>query len=133
MSKLPVSSTQKKVTISKSEAYSGPLPHPDTLRQFNDILPGAAERIFNQFEKQTNHRINIETLVIKSDIRKSYLGLILAFFLCLLGMGGWIYLASIGKSIEGAAIGGTYLATLAGTFIYGTRQRKAERNRKSSF
>lgn len=42
--------------ISRVEAFSGPLPPPEVLRGYNDVLPGAAERIFTMAEAQAEHR-----------------------------------------------------------------------------
>lgn len=40
--------------------WSGPLPPPAHLAEFERILPGAAERIFAQFEIEGNHRRSME-------------------------------------------------------------------------
>ena len=40
--------------------YQGPLPPPETLRGYNELIPNAAERIFAVFEKQAAHRMNEE-------------------------------------------------------------------------
>lgn len=36
--------------------FSGPLPHPEILAKYEDILPGAATRILEMAEEQANHR-----------------------------------------------------------------------------
>ena len=48
-------STHPKATLvsMSQEIYAGPLPHPDTLARYEQILPGSAERVFLAFEKQT--------------------------------------------------------------------------------
>jgi hypothetical protein len=38
------------VTIVRTEAFSGPLPHPRHLEEYDRILPGGAERIFKMTE-----------------------------------------------------------------------------------
>lgn len=35
---------QRDEVISKLEMYSGPIPHPDILKKYNDIDPGAAKK-----------------------------------------------------------------------------------------
>ncbi len=42
------------------ELYAGPLPHPEILEKFEQILPGSADRILKQAEAQTLHRIELE-------------------------------------------------------------------------
>lgn len=36
---------QQQVIHQEQKVYSGPIPPPDTLNQYNEIVPGAAERI----------------------------------------------------------------------------------------
>ena len=56
--------------------FSGPIPPPDILAKYNDILPGLADRIMKQAEAKTIHRIELENKVIQSDIINSRLGLV---------------------------------------------------------
>jgi len=35
--------SQSAVKYQRAELYAGPLPHPDTLAKFEQILPGAAD------------------------------------------------------------------------------------------
>ena len=112
------------------KAFSGPLPHPEVLRKFEEIIPGSAKQIIEQANKQTDHRIDIEKQVIKSDIIKSYLGLVFGFILGLLGIGGGIYAITLGHNIFGPILSGGTLASLVYAFIYGTKTRKEERSER---
>lgn len=47
---------------SYSASYSGPLPPPSFLNQFEQIVPGSAERIIRYSEREQEHRHNIEDL-----------------------------------------------------------------------
>lgn len=40
--------------------FSGPLPHPEILARYEEILPGAATRIFEMAEEQAIHRRYME-------------------------------------------------------------------------
>lgn len=42
-------------------SYEGPFPPPAHLNQYEQILPGAAERIFKFSEREQAHRHNLET------------------------------------------------------------------------
>jgi uncharacterized membrane protein len=92
-------------------AYSGPLPHPDILRQFNEIVPGLANRIVTQFEEQGRHRRKLENRVVWHNIFAATTGQVMAFIV-LAGIGaGGLLLAYYDKRLEGvaaviAAIGG---------------------------
>lgn len=81
-------------------------------------------------EKQADHRQRLENRVIDSDIRNSFLGLVFALVISLVGIGVSFYLIIQGRELGGGLLGGSSMVTLAGIFIYGTQQRKKERERK---
>jgi len=56
------------------QQWSGPLPHPEALERYNQIVPGSAERIIAMAEDQHDHRIEIEKRVIESNISAQKLG-----------------------------------------------------------
>jgi uncharacterized membrane protein len=118
------------VSIRRAELYAGPLPHPTMLEKFEQILPGSADRILKQAEAQTQHRILMESKVVSADIIKSYMGISFGFMLGLSGIGGGIYLATLGFDVFGPILSSGSLVTLVGAFIYGTRSRKQEREKR---
>lgn len=94
-------------------AYSGPLPPPQVLREFEQILPGAAERIFIQFEAQAEHRRRSETKVIDSNTLSQKLGAISAPVIGLSGVVGGMILVGRGFNITGL---GPYLRRSAASW-----------------
>ena len=73
--------------------HQGPLPLPAVLKQYDDIVPGAAERIMRMAEHQAQHRQDLEARVIRTDNLKSLLGMIFGFVIALVGFGGGLYAA----------------------------------------
>lgn len=110
--------------------FQGPLPHPNDLAAYNEIVPGSAKTIINMALSQSEHRQNLEKSVINSDIKNSKLGLIFGLIIGLTGMGSAVYCASIGQPTVGSILGGGTLAMLVSTFVYGSKSRKKERERK---
>lgn len=41
----------------REEVYSGPLPHPEHLKKYDEVYPGAAKIIIETFVKQYSHRL----------------------------------------------------------------------------
>jgi uncharacterized membrane protein len=114
----------------KTELYAGPLPPPEILEKFEQILPGSADRILKQAESQTQHRIELEKKVVSADIIKSYLGLVFGFLIGMVGILGGIYLATLGFDVYGPILSGGSFVTLVVAFIYGTKSRKQEREQR---
>lgn len=123
----PVNAVMHSVELS---SYSGPLPHPDTLRGFEEIVPGSATRIFMQFEEQSAHRRSMEAAVITSGAFSQRMGTVSASLIGLAGVAGGLWLTHEGKSVEGlSSLFGT-LAALVGTYFYKRKQQDHEREDK---
>lgn len=107
-------------------SFSGPLPPPQILEEYNRIVPRSAERIIAMAEAQANHRRRIETQVISSDIRNSRLGLVCGL---LIGLGGLVaatLIAIKGNPQAGVSMGFLTLGSLVSVFVYGSRLRLKE-------
>lgn len=107
LSKLPADIRGQLLTIIKEQSFfSGPLPPPELFEQYEQILPGSANRILEMAEKEQNIRkerinslLSIGKLRICGSIAISVI-LILGFI-----MAG-IYCAKIGQPIVGGVLGG---------------------------
>jgi uncharacterized membrane protein len=126
----PARQERRQSTRMEVSYHQGPIPPPELLAQYNDIIPNGADRIMRMAEEQAKHRQYLEKKVINSDITRSYSGLVAAFFLATGSIGGGVYVTSIGQGIYGVAIFGTTIISLVTTFIYGTNSRKKERDEK---
>jgi len=115
----------------QSVSFQGPLPPPQILKQYYDIVPGCAERIISQFESQVKHRQELEKKVITSDIRQTYFGSTLGFIIALSAIGAGTFLAYIGRPTEGISAIIAALAGIVGVYGVGSYQRKKERDLKS--
>ncbi len=109
------------------EQFSGPLPPPAILKKYDEVVPGAAERIIKMAEEQSRHRQSLEAKVISSDVVNSRLGLLFGFIIGISTIVGGMYLALNDKQSVGAFISFGGLATLAGVFVYGSKTRRDER------
>lgn len=61
--------SEKHVIQSAQVSYSGPLPPPAALKQYEDITAGLADRIVQMAESEMTHRHQIEAKAIDADIR----------------------------------------------------------------
>lgn len=118
------------LVVRQSQSFSGPLPPPDVLKKFDEVVPGAAERIIKMAEEQSAHRKDLERKVIESDIARSKWGQALGFFIAIAGLTVSAVIAIYGSSIAGGIIGVGTLASLVGVFMYGSSTRSKERVEK---
>jgi len=111
-------------------AFKGPLPPPQVLDQYNQIVPGAAERIVRLFEIQVDHRQRLESSIISSDVRDSRLGLILGALVSIAAITGGVFAIIYGHPTTGGIIAAIPVPTLAAVFVYGSRKRRLEREQR---
>ncbi len=107
-----------------AQQFSGPIPPPELLRKYEELIPGAADRIMSMAERQGSHRQTLESQVINSNIANERLGKILGFIICVLAISGGIYAVVLGKSAMGIAAIVAPLGALVAVFIYGKSEQK---------
>ncbi|MCK5841950.1 MAG: DUF2335 domain-containing protein [Candidatus Sabulitectum sp.] len=105
--------------IERQMLHIGPLPDPDTLERYNNIIPNGAERIMCMAEEQSSHRRSIESTVIDSREDQNKRGQTFAFILALFfGLVG-LTLALQGYTKAAIAAFGLPITTIVVAFIRG--------------
>ena len=112
--------------------FQGPLPPPFILKDYEEILPGSADRILNMSERQQQHRIELERARVFADIRMEQLGLGAGFILAVILAIGGIWLAAEGKELTGFAILVANIAVVVGAFYFARRQPAKEYQERPS-
>lgn len=111
------------ISIKRSSLFSGPIPPPEILKGYNEIIRDGAERIFEMAEKQSNHRITLEAEVIKEELRQSSRGQIFGFILGFVGLGLATALAILGHEAIAGIFGTTTLIGLVTVFVIGKKSQ----------
>jgi uncharacterized membrane protein len=62
------------ITHVQSLSFSGPLPPPEILAKFNEVVPGAADRLIAMAERQSAHREALETAVVQGGLESQKRG-----------------------------------------------------------
>lgn len=108
-------SKDDKITLSQ---YSGPLPPSDEFQNYEEVLPGAADRIISMAEKEQEGRISAQHKEMRMLFISHIMGQIFAFILGLTGILGGSYLIINGHDLSGFAVFLSSLAAIVGAFIY---------------
>ena len=125
--KKKTSSTPSKsisTSVTSTSIFSGPIPPPEIMRQYNQIIPGSAERILKMAEKEQDHRHEIEDRLIKSEILNTRLGLIFGFIIGITGIICGSIVIMHGNNVGGSVISATGISILVGLFIKRTKHTK---------
>ncbi len=117
-------------TIISGVSVSGPIPAPQILQQYNTILPGAAERIIRMAEKQSDHRMDLEKKVVYSNVKKSYIGMVLASAIACYGL--WIAkeISVRGNPATAGIIATLDIGGLISIAVYNIRAQRKEREKR---
>lgn len=115
----------------RSSSFSGPIPPPSMLKEYDEVLPGMADRILKMAENQSSHRLQIEHKVVIGEITRAQLGMRCAFFIAVLGLVLGTILAATGYVATGSSFAGVPLATIVIAFLYSTNQKRKERAEKA--
>ncbi|SMC53312.1 DUF2335 domain-containing protein [Pedobacter nyackensis] len=121
----------RSVAISMKKTHSGPIPDPATLASYNEIIPNGAERIMAMAEKQSDHRIAMESKVITSQQNQSGRGQHYAFIIAILVLLASFICIFTGHGIEGTIIGTLDLVSLVTIFIVGKQYQKSNLDKKN--
>lgn len=113
-----------------ASSFEGPIPPPQVLQQYNNIVPDAAERIIRMAEKQSNHRMDLEKRVVCSNIKKSYVGMGLATTIAIYGLYIAKEIAINGNPATAGIIATLDIGGLISIAIYNVRTQKTERSRR---
>lgn len=113
--------------------FSGPIPPPNIIKGYEEILPGAADRIIRMAETQACHRQAMEKKMVDSESRDSLLGIFFAFSLgigCLIAAVVMvIFVPQNAGAISAAVLGVTGIGSITSSFIRSIKGTN-ERNQK---
>lgn len=118
--------------ISVTKHYSGPVPSPEMLKAYEEVLPGCAERLVSVFEQQTKHRMNIENQIVPHEIKQAGRGQNYGFILALAFLIVSGALIALGHEVAGTVLGTVDLVALVSVFVLGKYYQRKERKEEAS-
>ena len=108
---------EQEMAISILEMYSGPIPHPDILKKYDELDPGAAKLIIENGVKESEHRRKLELQAMnytaKDSKRREWMGFTLGVIIISVGA----LLIYLGHTITGTLLSGISAVSLVGLFV----------------
>lgn len=112
----------------REEFFSGPLPPPQIISGYEDVLSGSADRILQMTEEQARHRREMETKRIDADIREALTGmryaLIISVIIIVCGTAIILIRPSLGGYISGSLLNLIGVASVVNAFLRKSDQQK---------
>ena len=107
----------QKLEMSRSITYSGAVPPPEMLREFDKIIPNGADRFMKMAEEQSAHRRKIEQKIVESNVKNENLGLVFAFSISIIGLISAAILAYKGNNVGAGVFAIPALGGLVNSFL----------------
>lgn len=92
--------------MQRREEWSGPLPPPAALQAFEDISPGSAAKIIDEFQHEAAHRRDMDRRAATFATTEGLIGQVSAIVFALGGLGVAAYAAFVGAEWVAGIIGG---------------------------
>lgn len=126
-----VAATVLRIVEQRISFHRGPLPDPATMREYEGILPGAADRIVAMAERQASHRQTIETHAVTSEFANQRWGTTVGGAVAAAGLVAAGAAAVWGNPLVGLALGVGDIGAIVFAYVFGIRQRQSEREAKA--
>ena len=104
-------------------SVSGPIPLPSIMRQYEETLPGSADRILKMAENQSEHRQWMEKKRLSFSNREVHLGQVFGFAIGVIAIITGGYTALNGAPIPGGFIGTAGVVGLVSVFVIGSSRK----------
>ncbi len=115
--------------------WQAPIPPPEILRGYNDVIENGAERLFSQFETEAKERRELTRRGQTHQFVVHLGGRLCALLFALSALGVAAYALHLGHQIAASVIGGGAIAMVVAAFTGVTqlfRQRSQNQSRREA-
>lgn len=114
----PETQRDRTVVVEREVSWRGPLPPPAVIDDFRKLVPDAPERIFRQWEGESEHRRSYERVALEASIRRDLIGQISATVFALSALAVSAFALWMGEPWVAGTIGGGTIVSVVGAFLY---------------
>lgn len=132
----PRSDGEREVYIEQSLTWSAPMPPPEIVRGYNEVIENGAERLFRQFELEAEHRRDLQRRTQRHNLIIALSGRFSALVFSLAALGVATLALNWGYPWPAAVIGGSAIALVVAAFtgvpglLRQRAQQKAQRQNR---
>ena len=127
---LPPEKRKMIVAAVSQVTYAGPIPPPEMLARYAQVIPNGGDRIMKMAEQQASHRINLEATVIGNQQRLASRGQVFGLIIGLAALAASVGCVFAGSPAVGGVIGGTTVVGLVTAFVLGKSHQKDDLSKK---
>lgn len=116
------------VSLVTEERFSGPIPHPRHMREYEDICPGSADRLIMMAEQSLAHAQEIQRSALDGDIHDTKAGRIYGLVALIALIVAATFAMYTDHEVAAAAFLGAGVLGVVGQLIQGQKQDKSEKD-----
>lgn len=109
-----------------AQRFSGPLPPPEILEQYDLVVPGMAQQLIEAFTQQGEHRRRLEDKAVTAQLRRADRGQWMAFVLALIAISLGGVAIVLGREVGGLVAVVAALVSLVTVFLKGREQQSKD-------
>lgn len=113
------SDAKRRMALLLQTSVSGPIPSSREVAGYEKTLPGSANRIITMAENQSNHRQEIEKMIVSKSLKNESESRWMAFLTVIILMVIGTWLAVLGKTTIAGIVFGTTIIGVSTVFITG--------------
>lgn len=113
------------------QSWGGPLPPPEMLRQYEQVVPGFGESLLEMAQRQEAHRQHLERIVVEGGSRRASQGLWVGAALSVILIVFAFILGLRHDQVAASVLGSVDVVGLATVFVVGKREQRHERLEKT--
>lgn len=110
--------------------WEGPLPPPQVLARYDDVVQNGAERVFRQFEAEAELQREMNRASLRAQIRDLMIGKIFALIFAMGMIGAVFYSINQGYPTLAGILGGSVLGSVVWAFVSVTGEAKAKKSKQ---
>jgi uncharacterized membrane protein len=99
------------------ETWEGPLPSPEIIGRFNDVVPNGGARIFAEWEAESSHRRRLESQAFAAERLERLGSRVLAFLFAIAALSTSAFCAYVGQPWPAGLIASGTIATVVVSFL----------------
>ena len=106
-----------------ADAVLGPVPSREAILWYEQVVPGAGERIMERASKRLDHDGEVEIDLLKERIRQGYMGLAVGFIIAVLLSAAAMFFIYTDRSLAGFSFLGVYFGLVLAVSVYISKAR----------
>lgn len=117
------------IKIARAMRYTGPIPHPSTLKGYKEVDPSFPDRIVKLVENDQAHKIDLINTSVNNANKRNIMGMWFGFIIAVLSLCAGTFLIYLGKDVAGiAAIFASLTGVLAVFIVKQTKDKDKKRD-----